>query len=1488
MRYDFIIAPNGNPKDIVLNFKGTNGVSINANGELVLRTAIGDVVQQKLYAYQIIDNVKKQVQCSFVMSHGKVGFQLEKYDHTKAITIDPLIYSSYFGGNEIDQGRKVVLDSDGNVIVVGNTRGGIFPVQAGSYSRNYSGEWEGYVAKFNPTLSDLVFCTYFGGNGVDWVTSCAVDGGDNIVFCGLTSSSDLPNNTTEFDRTYNGETDAFVAKLTSTGTNLIYGTYLGGTKIDVANDIVNVPLTDDAIIVGRTASTNFPIKGGYRTVNKNFGNGFALDDGFVTKINKLGTALVFSTYIGVDSALDECYGVALDKDNYPIVVGTTVNGEFTLNKVYPKNSFPTTSSAVRKVNSNIKTSDGFLIKLGKNGNTLDYSTLIGGDSSDICYGVDVDKQGNAVVCGTTWSKTGFNPTGYDQTFEGITEGFAVRMGTSGGLLFSTFLGGSGDDEAKSIKYLGTTGSIIVGGSVTSGDFPVGSVKEFNYSALSDGFIVQLSFEGKTCQYLSYIGGTSEDQVSSLTISKNKDVYFTGNTLSSDIPTTSNAKFRQFNGSQDAFVMALNTCFIKTEPPKDTVVCAGKPLTLINNATGNGNLLYNWVDLNIGGATSTSPILTFTPEEAHYYYELTVTDDNCSKTVLYNITTIPAPIINSTDTKRVCTGTSLTLSATTGPFSTIAWYDSLQVITPIGKGATYTTKPLTASTTLYVESTDTSTKCTSGRKPIRIIVVPPPTAPFLDNASLCANNSATLKAIFPSDVDFRWYDSLTGGKLLQVGRNFTTPILATTTVYYIESLDTTTNCISAKRTPVTVTILPSPNPIIQGQNAACVNSSGLVYTVASNPKRQYTWTITPNGTITNGLGTNQITVNWNALGAGVISLTEKDLGSNCTKDVTYPVNISNELALTLAETGNQDFCTGDSIILDAGAGYTSYKWSNGETSPMITVKTAGEYSVAVQDASGCKGNSNKVTVTVSPRPNPSIVGQNSTCVNGNPIQYSVTPVAINSYTWVVSTEGTIATGQGSSSITVNWTTAGVGSVKVIESSNKCTTENTMAITVTNSLSPTIKPLGKTTLCEGESVVLDADNFASYKWSSGETSRTITVTKAGSYTVEVTDAGGCKGTSQPIVVSVSPLPTPTIIAAGKTQLCEGESVELDAGVLANATYLWSNGATTQKIIAKTAGKYSVTVTNASGCKGTSADITITVNPLPALPTITQKGDDSLVISPFDAANSYAWKLDGTDISQSSQSILAANEGKYTVEVTNANGCKSISLPFQYLKPSSAVLTVAVSPTLIEAAAGETVNVPLVITSSKNLTPATASNFIAELSVEPSLLTQSSGTSTIDIQNRRIISVSGTRKDGNDTLAIVELKAGLGAVETSTIVVKSLTFTSGKAQVTTKDGEFHLKGICRDGGVRLFKASAPLSLSVQPNPASDVLSMTLTTAEEGLHKILLTNILGQNVMELFNGQINGTQLLTNSISDIPSGVYFLIVQSPSQSLVKRVLVE
>jgi large repetitive protein len=205
-------------------------------------------------------------------------------------------------------------------------------------------------------------------------------------------------------------------------------------------------------------------------------------------------------------------------------------------------------------------------------------------------------------------------------------------------------------------------------------------------------------------------------------------------------------------------------------------------------------------------------------------------------------------------------------------------------------------------------------------------------------------------------------------------------------------------------------------------------------------------------------------------------------------------------------------------------------------------------------------------------------------------------------------------------------------------------------------PTITAGGPTTFCTGGSVTLTSSAATSYLWSNGATTRSINITVSGSYTVKVTNSGGCQSISSATVVTVNPLPaTPTITAGGPTTFCTGGSVTLTSS--AGTNYLWSNGATTSSINVTTAGSYTVKVTNASGCQSTASVATIiTVNSLPSTPTITAGGPKTFcsggrVTLTSSAGSTYLWSTGAT-----TPSINVTSSGNYTVRVTNANGCQS----------------------------------------------------------------------------------------------------------------------------------------------------------------------------------------------------------------------------------------
>jgi gliding motility-associated-like protein len=243
--------------------------------------------------------------------------------------------------------------------------------------------------------------------------------------------------------------------------------------------------------------------------------------------------------------------------------------------------------------------------------------------------------------------------------------------------------------------------------------------------------------------------------------------------------------------------------------------------------------------------------------------------------------------------------------------------------------------------------------------------------------------------------------------------------------------------------------------------------------------------------------------------------------------------------------------------------------------------------------------------------------------------------------------------------INVTTAGSYTLKVTNASG-CQSAASAAITVTvNALpaTPTITAGGPTTFCTGGNVTLTSSAGTTYLWSTGATTASINATTAGSYTVKVKNANGCQSTaSAATAVTVNALPaTPTITASGPLIFCSGGSVTLTSS--ADATYLWSTGATTPNINITTAGSYTVKVTNANGCQSaTSAASAVTVNALPPTPTITAGGPTTFcaggnVTLTSSAGTTYLWSTAATT---ASTNITTA--GSYTVQVSNANGCQS----------------------------------------------------------------------------------------------------------------------------------------------------------------------------------------------------------------------------------------
>ncbi len=396
----------------------------------------------------------------------------------------------------------------------------------------------GEYDKTRPLVIDpvLVYSTYVGGTGNDFGNSIAQDSAGNIYVTGETNSVNFPTHN-PLQVVGAGNSDVFVTKLDSTGSAQIYSTYIGGSGLD-RGDCITVDSNGNAYIVGRvdSASVNFPTTvGSFQPTYR--GGDF---DGFVTKLNADGNALVYSSYLGGNDN-DSAVGIAVDSAFNAFITGGTKSSDY-----------PTTPNAYQT--SIAGDTDAFVTKLNPAGSTSIYSTLVGGLSTDRGSSLAVDANGSAFLGGLTRSTDFPTVNGFQNANAGAFDAFVLKLNNDGtDLLFATYLGGSGDDRAFGLALDGANNCYIAG-QTSSNNFPVANALYPTFGGSFDAFVAKIDSAG-TKLYATYLGGTADDRATAIAVGANQP-YITGFTSSSNFPT-SNAIQNTNAGGTDAFISKLN-------------------------------------------------------------------------------------------------------------------------------------------------------------------------------------------------------------------------------------------------------------------------------------------------------------------------------------------------------------------------------------------------------------------------------------------------------------------------------------------------------------------------------------------------------------------------------------------------------------------------------------------------------------------------------------------------------------------------------------------------------------------------------------------------------------------------------------------------------------------------------------------------------------------------------------------------------------------
>ena len=616
LEYDFDIAAGVNPSAIALRFDGAKKISVNPQGELVIRFPSGEVIQHAPVAYQTVRGARQEIAAGYKMLDAHTAaFALGNYDRSEPLVIDPVLsFATYFGGNYGETGWAIAVNTnDGSIYVAGQTYSTKFTniISAGAFQTNYHGgriSGDAFVARFDASGTNLIYATYLGGSGNDGALGLAVDAAGNAYVTGFTDSTNFPTANALYrhiNSLFNPHTktypvDAFVTELNPAGTGLVYSTYLGGESMDAAYGIA-LDDAGDAFVTGYTYSTNFPVTPNAFQPHPACPNTVYINaNAFVAEISAGGSNLNYSTYLG-GTNFDVGHAIAYNNGKV-FVTGHTVSTNFP--NINGLAGFARLNGTTNKFNP-LRTTDAFVTAFASSitNLTLLYSTFLGGSNMDVATSIAAGPDGTAYVAGYTSSKNFPNTA---TNVPGLTTGYGTNKivtvlitncfltqikwdGTNPAIGYSAVFGGKDFNIANGVT-LDSAGDAFVVGSTTSTNFPVttndlsqfltrtNNTKKFLHT--SDIFLIAFNTNASALLFSSYLGGNGNDFGNAIAVYTTTNnvchAYLVGQTLSTNFPTV-NARQLHRIGTNDMFIAVVTLTNLPAVP---NVVQSPVPALLI--------------------------------------------------------------------------------------------------------------------------------------------------------------------------------------------------------------------------------------------------------------------------------------------------------------------------------------------------------------------------------------------------------------------------------------------------------------------------------------------------------------------------------------------------------------------------------------------------------------------------------------------------------------------------------------------------------------------------------------------------------------------------------------------------------------------------------------------------------------------------------------------------------------------------------------------
>jgi hypothetical protein len=1609
-RYDFILQPGTSPESVGYAIEGATSLSINKQGNLVVRTSIGETVHKDLVAYQVVNGKKNIVPCSFALDKldaTKISFKLGNYDKANVLIIDPLIWSSFLGGGAGESINDIAVDASGNTVVVGSTDSSNFPTTVGAYKRTFTFWKEGskaIISRIAPNGSTLLFSTFLGAENTDIGYGVTLDPSGNIIVCGMTASVNFPTTSGAYQRTKSGSSttstpvDGFITKINTSGNALIASTYLGASNNDYLYDVASN--TNGIAVTGFSASSSYPVTSGVYQPNRKpgigtgtvivsvltqnlqslttstflggwcEGNSIAYDnggnvlvagvvyddslpttstaikrainglggDGFVAKLNGSLTQLLYSTYIG-GWWLDEANGVASDPFNGIYVCGGT--GSFDM---------LTTAGAYDRSYNSVRGSslfgaleevyDGFVIKVNGNSNTLEFATYIGGKQSELFRDIVVDNSGNSYLTGHTYSAD-YPATSccVDSSQNGRNDALMTILNASGnGIIYSTFIGAGGAEFGRAIAR-DNSGMVYVAGTVDTMLFHTtqGTFQTVRSGGASDGFIQKIDptpsfsvFAGNDFRY-SCVGIGRQVLLGAIPSCGKKPFTFswspggflddsTANfpkTIADSIPREFVVTVTDSSGQVARNSVTVVPLIMKLIPGRDTVICWGRNARLTTRVTGGfPPLRYIWAPSDkLDSLDILNPLVA--PDSTTNYVVLITDATGCTEVDTVRVQVSRGRLAKPIDTV-LCNGVR-TVKLEPQYIGAIPplryqWLDSKNVVVSTLPSPTFT---VDSAVTVYTLQVRDSLNCLSTQTAtIRRSL--PMTAKISGDTIVCKGDSARIRLVVsggvkpyliqwksPSMVNPNQYTTADSANIIQSVDSVTT---FTATIY--DSLF----CIRQFTYTVRPDSASSPKITTTNNIRALCDGASLQLDAGAISNATYQWST--------GESTRRITVNKE--GGYKVVIRNKN---GCSGSDSVFIRVSPNPKPILA-TPDTTICDGGSVVLRVQGEYKTYLWTDGARTPTNIVYIAGNYGVTVTDTNGCSGVSSRITVAVN-KLDAQLDGPSSICANvdGN---FTVTQIPKARYVWSLSggvANGQIVNGQSTNSITTRWSAIGADSIiVVVTDSIGCTVRKTLAVTINNTIKPTITSQGSPVLCgTGSSVTLNAQSgYSSYSWlPNGETTRSITVSQPGKYSVSVT-SGGCSGKSDDLEVRTAP-PIQLNVSTTKQTLCPSETTDIKA-TSGLATYRWNTGAVTEQITVADSGTYSVVVTDTNGCTASSElrvtrraysivgtnNVQFTTTVIGATTTTkaswTNRLSESVTIEKTELSSGNGIIAISGSIPSNPPVTLQPNQ---TFELTftfsptdSATYTNSLTLYLSTPCPDTLTLTLSgqgtrnsassrIAMTNVTAGIGErNVKLPiyLSVTSTQVVPLATV-----RISMRcDTALFQPTNVSRGTIQKnsiengQRVIEVELADIDVNKPDTVVSfIGTALTDFNRRNQTVASVEWRNiPPISFVSQEGSLKIEGCTtKDFPIQFISTS---TMMIAPNPTDDNINISVQTGEAGQHSLTVYSIDGVSVCgDEFTSSGKGEVRHQYTSPKLAQGIYYVILKSPLTSQTMKVMV-